>query len=235
MRKIILLLILVFTTTAIFAFTDNYGNYKNNENYNVLVANLKNAEDEKIVLESYEKYINSDTDNAMKTRVEFLMVTYYINILEDKAKATIHYNNAEEFYSTLTEKNEKQALAELDLASAKYLITKKQMSDGLKVSNLSKEYYKKYPAEIAIIIMEASRYSNTPKFAGGSPKKAIELFETMLQVTDQMQVLDRYMVYSNLGLAYKDNKDKVKSKEYLTKALAIYSGDTILVKALREL
>lgn len=236
MRKTLITLLLFFAAvSAAFAYSDSYSYLWETEEYPSLIKSIKNNEAEMIVLKDYDAFMNADFSFADKSRIEYHMVRYYMDN-GNREKAEEHLELEKAYFSQI-DKNEndmKKSIAELDLLSAEYYVEKK-LNKGLGSSNLTKQLYKDHPQEYYIALTEAFRLLNTPHIAGGSPKRALELFEKIEKEADGMNDLDRYSLYSGLGMSSYERKKYSESKEYFDKAMEIYESDIAMEEYLEDL
>ncbi len=236
MRKTLITLLLFFAAASIaFAYSDSYSYLWETEEYPRLIESIKNNEDEKTVLRDYEAFMDADFSFADKSRIEYHMVRYYMDN-DNRDKAEEHLKLEKEYFSEIDENESdmKKNIAELDMLSAEYYVEKK-LNKGLGSSNLTKQLYKDYPQEYYIALTEAFRLLNTPHIAGGSPKRALELFEKIEKEAEEMNDLDRYSLYSGLGMSSYERKKYSDSKRYFDKAMEIYESDIAMEEYLEDL
>lgn len=200
-----------------------------------LIGSLKNGEDEQIVLALYDTFMEGDFSAADKSRIEYHMVRYYMDG-GNKAKAQEHLEREKRLYAAIPDDEDgmKKQIAELDMLSAEYYVEKK-LGKGMDSSNLTKSLYKEYPDEYYIALTEAFRLLNTPHIAGGSPKRALELFEKILKQEAGMNTLDRYSLYSGLGMSSFERKKYSDSRKYFNMAMGIYKSDVAMDEYLEDL
>lgn len=236
MRKILAALLLFVTAaSAAFAYADSYSYLWETAEYPALIRSIKDNEDEKTVLKDYQAFMDSDFSFADKSRIEYHMVRYYMDN-GDRDKAEEHLALEKAFFSEIdeSESDMKKGIAELDMLSAEYYVEKK-LNKGLGSSNLTKQLYKDYPQEYYIALTEAFRLLNTPHIAGGSPKRALELFEKIEKEVEGMNDLDRYSLYSGLGMSSYERKKYSDSIRYFDKAMEIYESDIAMDEYLEDL
>lgn len=229
----VILLLALLSISPLFAFTDSFASKKNDTLYYDLIKNIKDNNPEEMTLASYEAFIAKEKNPVYITRMEYQMVRYYVDSGE-VSKAEEHLSKCQASYAEITETGVRKDIAELETVTAEYYIYEK-MSTGMQTSNLTKQLYKNYPEEISVICYEANRYLYTPHIAGGSAKKALALFETLLPIEDKLQTLDRFILFSGLGIASKERGQKADALKYLNTAIGIYSGDADLLKAIDDL
>lgn len=225
------MLVLILSSTSA-AYQDSFAYLWEDETYPQLITSLKNNESEEKVVALYEKYI-SGISNLDRSRIEYHMVRYYIdNGNDEKAKA--HLELAEAYFSLIDTGSEvMRGIAELDLISADYYITH-SLSKGLENSDLTKELYRKYPEEVYVAITEAFRLLNTPGIAGGSSKKALALFEDIIENAD-LSPLDKYSTYAGLAMSSYERKYYEDSASYFIEAEKIYKSDNTMLEYQKKL
>ena len=234
MKKFLFLIVtVILTISPLFAFTDSFYENAENENYKVLISAIKNNESEDVVLALYDSYRSSESDPVNLTRIEYQMVRY-LKDRGDETRAESHFALCKEDYAAITEEGVRKDVAEAEMISADYYIYKK-MGTGMDSSSKTKKLYKAYPDEITVILQEANRLLYSPHIAGGSPKKALALFETLLPYEAEMQEIDRFTLYAGLGMAAKERNKDSEAIDYLNTAINIFSGDNVLISALDEL
>lgn len=235
MKKKLLLILAValLTATSLFAFTDSFNSNRSNNEYNVLIKAVKDADEEGKVRSLYEKYMAKEKDPANITIMEYNMVRYWKDRGND-AEAQVHLERAQKAYDSITKEGVRKDIAHVDLVSADYYLTG-SLSAGLESSNLTKQLYKDYPQEIGAILLEANRLTYAPHIGGGSPKRGLALFETLLPVKDQLQDINRFDLLAGLGIASQKRGQDENAIKYLEEAISIYSGDQSLINALDSL
>lgn len=236
MKKILMILMLVFTAaSASWAYQDSYAYLWDDDAYPELISCLKNNEDEQVVLSAYGEFMDEDFSEADKSRVEYHMVRYYMDN-GNKEEAEKHLEREKAFFDAIPENEDpmKRDIAELDMLSAEYYVDKK-LGKGLGSSNMTKKLYKEHPEEYYIAITEAFRLLNTPHIAGGSPKRALELFEKIKAEEEGLNDLDRYSLYSGLGMSSYERKKYDDSRRYFDIATGIYASDKAMDEYLDDL
>ncbi len=236
MKKILMTLMLVFTAaSASWAYQDSYSYLWEGDVYPSLIRSIKNNEDEQTVLAAYRRFMDEDFSEADKSRLEYHMVRYYMDN-GNKEEAEKHLEREKSFFNAIpgNEDPMKRDIAELDMLSAEYYVDKK-LSKGLGSSNLTKQLYKEHPDEYYVALTEAFRLLNTPHIAGGSPKRALELFERIRTEEEGMNDLDRYSLYSGLGMSSYERKKYDDSRRYFDIATGIYGSDTAMDEYLGNL
>lgn len=221
--------------SPLFSYQDSYAYLWSDKVYPELMAAIKNNEEEAVILPLYEQFISSDAKASDKSRLEYHMVRYYMD-RNDKEKAEEHLENEEKLLSLIEEDSSEMEkdIAALDAASARYYVIRK-ISAGLDSSNRTKELYKKYQEEYYVALQEAFRRLNTPPIAGGSSRKALQLFEDILQEVDGMNDFDRYSLYSGLGMASFEREKYEDARSYFDKAMEIYKPDNAMEDYLKDL
>lgn len=235
-RRILTILMILCIMTPIFAsYHDSYADRWEEPTYEALFDALKCNEDEETVLAAYDAYMATDVSDYEKSLMELHMVRYYMDRgMQDKAEE--HYYIQEELYSKAEYPSEKDRLiAEFDLLSAEYYIWHENMGAGLKSSNVGKELFEIDPYEYRIAISEGFRLLSTPHIAGGSPKRGLKLFREIEQEVDGMNKLDRFSLYSGLGMSAYTRKEYEASKEYFDTATEIYPADPAMLEYMAKL
>lgn len=236
MRKrtfILAALILLASISPLFAFTDSFYDNWEKDDYKALIRAIKDNESEDTVMALYDTYVAGEDDPVDLTRIEYQMVRYLVDN-GDKTKAEEHFATCQQKYSQIAEEGVRKDVAELEMISADYYIYGK-MGTGMDTSSKTKKLYKSYPDEVTVVLLEANRLLYSPHIAGGSPKRSLALFETLLPMEAQLQEIDRFALFAGLGLAAKERNRDSEAKDYLTTAINIFSGDKVLLNALDEL
>lgn len=234
MRKITAaLLISLCCATSLCAYTDSFSDNNGKAVYEDLIQAVKDNEAPSVVEPLYEAYRAAESDPVDLARTEYHVARYYKDRGDDAA-ASSHVAQAWDDYANISETGVRKELTEANLYSVEYYVNG-GMGNGMKSSSLTKDLYKAYPEEIAVILLEANRLLYSPHIGGGSPKRGLALFETLLPVADQIQTIDRFDLYSGLGVAsYERNKD-ADAVRYLDMAMDIYTGDKVVNETLAEL
>ncbi len=235
MKKRIAVQILIYLLIAgsLFSFTDSFSDNRDNESYNLLISAVKNDAEPGEVASLYTLYTQAETDPVDLCRMEYSMVRYYMD-RGMKDEAVKHYELCEKHFNAIEESGVRKDIAEIEKISAHYYIHK-DMGSGMDSSSLTKKLYKAYPDEINAILLEANRLLYSPHIAGGSPKRGLKLFETLLPEEANLQTIDRFALFAGLGCASeKRNKDE-DARRYLETAISIYSGDKLLQETLDSL
>lgn len=230
---IAVLLLFIAAVSPLFAFTDSFYDNWEKEDYKALIRAIKDNESEETVMSLYTAYTAGEDDPVDLTRIEYQMVRYLMDN-ENKAKAEEHFAFCQQHYAEITEEGVRKDVAELEMISADYYIYGK-MGTGMDSSSKTKKLYKAYPDEITVVLQEANRLLYSPHIAGGSPKRSLALFETLLPMEAQLQEIDRFSLFAGLGLAAAERNRDAEAVDYLTTAINIFSGDKVLIDALDEL
>ena len=236
MKKTLLLLIAFSLYIPAFAsYHDSYAYRWEDVTYSTLMDALKSNADEETVLEAYDAHMATDVTDYEKSLIEHHMVRYYMDRgMQEQAEK--HYYIQEELYSKASFPSEKDRLiAEFDLLSAEYYIWHENMGAGLKSSNVGKELFEIDPYEYRIAISEGFRLLSTPHIAGGSPKRGLKLFREIEQEVDGMNKLDRFSLYSGLGMSAYTRKEYEASREYFDTAIEIYPADPAMLEYMAKL
>lgn len=234
MKKLLLsLLIALLVLSPLAAWTDSFNDNRAKQDYKLLIKAVKDADAEGVVMPLYESYLEGEEDPVDVAIMEYHMVRYWKDRGNDE-QAKVHLEKAQDAYNEITEEGVRKAIAHVDVVSADYYITG-SLSAGLESSNLTKQLYKDYPEEIGAVLLEANRLTYAPHIGGGSPKRGLALFETLLPVKDQLQDINRFDLLAGLGIASQKRGQDENAIRYLEEAISIYSGDESLSRALDSL
>ena len=113
------------------------------------------------------------------------------------------------------------------LDQGKYLF-----SYGMKSNTVSNQAWEMDHKAIRSILLHANQLIYTPPLFGGNVKKARELLLTI--VGDDLLPVDRYTVYSCLGMVEKRLRHEQEAKDYFTLALSIYPGNQYIRQVMAE-
>ena len=227
MKNKIFFLIAVLLTcmSAVFAaYTDSFSSQSRDPLFLVLIDSIKNNRGVGAVEEAYEKYMAEEHSDVEKSRAEYHMVRYYVDIDEENM-AQIHLEREKDFFNSITDASDlEKRTAEADLASAEYYLTGK-LSKGMESNSLMKDLYEDYPDEYYIAVQEAFRLIYAPRIAGGSVKRAREILDKIAGDINGIAPLDYYSFLVASAMAFTKDKEYYASEAYLDAALAIYSFD----------
>lgn len=235
MKKIaIILLIILSTSSLLFAYKDSFNDYNDNSDWKSLFEAIKEDRGKTEVESLYNKYVSSDISNIEKARCEYNYIRYLVDSGEiDEAKK--HLQIEKEIVENLEESDDFFAkYSKVEYSSSQYYVSK-ELFHGLESSNKTKELYKEYPDEISVIILNAWRLIYTPQIAGGSNKNAIKILLPLLDSLDIISTEDRYSLYGALATAYYNRRDYVTAKEYLNLTLEIFSGEKTILELKEKL
>ena len=90
------------------------------------------------------------------------------------------------------------------------------------------------PGNAAAQLSLALYYKNAPGIAGGDKARARRILHE-LETRSDLQRSERFSVNTWLGIVYSEQKDKERARSYLTRAQAIYPGNTWLREMLAEM
>ena len=234
-KTFLVILTLLMVMPAFAAYHDSYAYRWENPNYENLMDSLKRNEPVETVKANYDAYMQDDIPDHEKSLMELHMVRYYMD-RGMQEEAEVHYNREKELYDNASFPSEKdQMIAEFDLLSDEYYIWLNSMGAGLSSSNIGKELFKMDPYEYRIAVSEGFRLLSTPHIAGGSPKRGLKLFREILEEVDGMNKLDRYSLYSGLGMSAYTRKEYDASREYFQEAVKIYPADPAMLEYMEKL
>lgn len=234
-RFFIATMLLFVVVTMGWAYQDSFAYLWESDVYSNLIRALKDNLDEKTVLSTYDSFMGSGFGTIDKSRVEYHMVRYYVEN-GNKEKAQEHLENERALFAEIpaTETQIKKDFAELDLRASEYFLDK-TVGTGLATSNLTKKLFKAYPDEFYMVVTEGYRLLYTPAIAGGSAKDALELFRKVAEEADEMNDLDRFTLYSGLGMACCERKLYDEARTYFDMATGIYKSDAAMEEYLELL
>ena len=231
MKKLLtLLILLLITTTSVFAFTDSFNYLKDNESYNTLLKAIKDSDGLTEVQTYYDIFVEANPKPVDLARMQYHLVRYYVDT-DNKGLAQKHLDLGYEITSSLTD-TLAHDLAYTEMVSADYYLTGKT-GTGMESSSLTKALYKQFPDEVAVFLLEANRTLYSPHIAGGSPKRAIEYFHRLENSGLNLLPVDQFSLDAGLGVGYSKRNKDTEAKAYLLKAVNLFSGDNSLWKILR--
>lgn len=231
MKRFLILILILFLSVNVFAFSDYFSYLGKNPAYNNLIRALKDSKPEDEVEALYQEYIKSTDSITDITRMDCQMVRYFSDN-KNNEKAERYYLSGKKNLDKIKNDFEYQ-ITKTDIANAEYTVYEKTKM-GIESSNLIKKLYKNYPDEVSAYILEANRILYTPHIAGGSPKRAVEYFKVLEQSGFELLPVDQYTLFAGLGIGYHKRNDKEKAKKYLVSAVKMFSGDPILNSILKE-
>ena len=233
-RTIVIIAMLSALLLPLAAFTDSFASTAENPAYIALIDAVKNAEDEETVEALYDRYIATDLTMTERSRIEYHMARYFKDM--DKEEKARHHVELEKAYLAEIPEEEgelQRRVAEMEAISADYYVNG-GLGKGMDSSSLTKQLYKDYPEEYYVALQEAFRLVYTPAIAGGSPSKALRIFNAIEKEIDGMGKLDRFSLLAGKGIALAERDEYDKSEEYLDEAESIYTGDPAIEAARRE-
>ncbi len=231
MRKIVLIALFASVAASLFAFTDSFASTGNDPLFISLITAIKNTEDEETVTALYDAYIASDITMTEKTRIEYHMARYFMD-MGNKKEAERHVELGKNFLEKIGKEEGElsKRIAQADIVSADYYVNG-GMGKGLENSKLTKALYSDYPDEYYVALQEAFRLLYTPAIAGGSAKKALTLFNQIENEIEGLSLLDRFSLFSGKGIALSQREEYDESDCYLDKAEEIFTGDPAIADA----
>lgn len=232
MKRLLFICFFAAALCPLFAFTDSFASYAKNPTYNALIKAVKDDEDPSRVTPLYERYLASNPGDAAEVRIEYQMVRYFTD-RKDKSSARKHLSIGTQKLASLSSGFARD-YAESEIVSADYYVNKK-MKVGMRSSDLTKALYANYPDEVSVALQEANRILYTPPIAGGSPRKALVLFQEVENSDIVLQDLDRFSLLAGIGIAQKERDENAEALIYLRKALSVFKGDKALIEAIDEI
>lgn len=121
-----------------------------------------------------------------------------------------------------------------EIRGLEYTISPLALGKGLEAKRLTERAYKENPGEVSAVLMYANSRLYAPALAGRDVDEALRLFER-LQSFPALSPWDRFSVRSGLGMCLKSKGRGDEARSWLSKAMEIYHGDTVIIKALKEL
>lgn len=231
MKRLLVLILILFLSVNVFAFSDHFSYLGKNPAYNSLIKALKDSEGEDKVEALYREYIKTTDSITDIARMDCQMVRYFTDN-KNKEKAEKYYLAGKKNLDEIKNSFEYQ-ITKTDIANAEYNVYGKTKM-GMESSNLIKALYKSYPDEVSAYLLEANRILYTPHIAGGSPKRAVEYFKVLEQSGFELLPVDRYTLLAGLGIGYHKRNDREEAKKYLVSAINMFSGDPVLNSILKE-
>ncbi len=232
LRIIALPALLLLSLSSVSAYTDSWMKYESID-WNALFSAVKDNRGESEVVSLYTSFMNDDTDETEKARCEYTMVRYYMDRGEEE-KAREHLEKEETAAGKISTDDIYAQMTRTDLTSAGYYISK-DMLKGMENSKETRKLYEEYSDEVYVILMNAWRLIYTPQIAGGSNKKAIKMLTPLLDETGRMCSCNVYSLYGALATAYYNRHDYETSREFLERALSMYSGEAALLELKEKL
>lgn len=229
MKRILLTTVFsVLLICSVFAYTDSFKSMTEDNDFIALMDIVKNGKSTKEAEAAYEIYTSKEISDVDRSRVEYHMVRYYVDMgMEDEALK--HLEKEREAYASIpgTASDLERRTAEADLVAAEYYITGK-MGTGMDSSKLTKNLYKDYPEEFYSAIQEAFRLLYTPPIAGGSSKKALKLINDVEANVQGISKLDNYSMLVAKAMALSKAGEYDESDDYLDRAVSIYTFDNAI-------
>jgi tetratricopeptide (TPR) repeat protein len=247
MRKCFLVCVLFCLGLATLSSVSNSWSFLNDDlEYGAIIAEVYNLGDpgkaSRLLDDYYEaagtRRYHSWQESLAKGKAA-MTVARFLQDSKDKKAARQRMNEAKAFYDEAEANGAPQAAIQTAQAlwsSFSFLIFG-NLGDGLSYTKiLDKAYEADGGEDIVLLINEGARYAYSPGFAGGSSKKALALLEQALSNMSRAELgkWDEYGLYSALGYAYDDQKQKDKALEFCNKAMALYTGDPYVLEILEK-
>ena len=213
MKKLIVLLLVIFITLPVFS----------NDIYLELNAMIKNEENVDSIVAAYNAK-KADMPLVYRGRIESSIGGVYIG-LDQEAKAIEYLDIA-----SATQASIKPSTVESEVLFAqiglKHYEIDGSLSKGLKSSNLIKNLYKKNKDLPLLKIAEATRLFTLPGIAGGSVKKSLAIYVDSLKIADEFPLDVRFELYAGISEVYQSKKDKKNALKYALLAKEIYPNNS---------
>ncbi len=236
-KKTVTLLIamILFLAMPLFAYQDTFKASSTRPSYVKVISAIKNGDSEANVLKAYNDYINDGISPVERCRIEYHLARYYKdNSNKDKAKE--HISLMGKLFNALPSNTSEfeKLVCNCEYTSADFYVTR-DLSVGLKNSNIAKELYKKYPDEVFSNMNEAWRLIYTPAIAGGSPRKAIQLLDKLTKAyAKNLTMLDEYSIDCAYAIAYNAREDYENADTYFKKAFKFFPNETEIVASYKD-
>ena len=234
MKRLLIMLLLIFPAYMLGAFTDSFSATSSDPAYMALIDAVKNGEDEDTVEALYGEYMATEPSMVERSRIEYHMARYFKDMGND-GKAESHVEKEKEYFSLIGDdaSDLESRVAEADMVSADYYVNG-GMGKGMESSDLTKSLYRDYPDEYYVALQEGFRLLYTPPIAGGSAKKALNIFNAVEKEMGGLSKLDLFSFYTGKGMALSERDEYDESDRYLDKAEEIYKSDPAIEDARRE-
>lgn len=231
-RKILILVVLLLPLLSLSAYSDSWLEYDCLD-WRALFSAIRNNRGTSEVESLYSNYMKNSLTPQETARAEYNMVRYYMDN-GNREKAEEHYERQKAAAGECTGDDVLSRITTAEITASDYYITK-DMITGMENSKHTKKLYEDFPDEVYIVLMNAWRLIYTPQIAGGSNKNAIKILTPLLGDTASMCEENVYSLYGALATAYYNRHDYEESREYLDRALAIYSGESALLEIKEKL
>lgn len=214
---------------SLFALDNSLEKYQKAEPYEKLLAVIKDGRySQEEVKAAYEEYKKAVPTGYGASRGCYVYGLYLID-MKDKAGYKAILEEAEMIRLSLTDEFE----IDTQVVDVHCLIgaEERTMSAGLKLTEVLKEYYEKWKdKEVYAILTEAWRYINTPNIAGGSNKKALEIFDELLPYEDSLTTEFRFSLYKGYITANYNKKNWKEAYDYCLKANELFPYEPELME-----
>ena len=252
MKKIPLYLLLIFLFTASFPVTAGYyppGDIQeiySTPEYAEFYEAVYNAEAVGVIMgihESLQAFIAASRfSSAAKVitacRASMILGKHFINeeYCKDLPRAEGILQGTLEALQQVPEQERglEYRLVEGELYGSFFLLDqgKYLFSYGMKSNTVTNQAWDMDHEAIRSILLHVNQLIYTPPLFGGNVKKARELLLGI--VGDELLPVDRYTVYSCLGMVEKRLRHAQEAEEYFTLALSIYPGNQYIRQVMAE-
>jgi len=135
-----------------------------------------------------------------------------------------------------------------------YLAHPMNFAKGIEAIDVIDDAYKKYPNELTIANLYASRKLNAPSIGGGNVSEAIEIYKSLIAFFENSEPSsslgdgtsslkaslvaspwEMFDTYSNIAKGYIKQKDNKSALLYYNKALEIYPQNKVIQNAIKEM
>lgn len=240
-----LILLLLFSSTLLFAFQDNLAFLKESGPYSQLaqtVWNRGSLDSAEAIFSRISSSTSSDWEGlCTRLKADTLLARYCIEgPVTDKARAKSLLKDANQILASLTEtadSTQKRILPamESDILSIEYLLSPLfNVGKGLESTKIIDKAYESTPDEICVALMYANRRFYAPAIGGRNVEEAFSIFQA-LSLETSLSDWDQFSVLSGLGMCYKEKSMDTEAVSLLRKAQEIYFGDEAITKALSDL
>lgn len=210
--------------------------------YAALLEGLWNAEDAEVCqgLRDAAEAASEDLGGAealcLSMKADLAIARYWAcGPAKSGKKARACLRAAEEKLGRLDPRFEGVSLATLaEIRGLEHTISPLSLGKGLEAKRLTERAREENPGEVSAVLMYANTRLYAPAFAGQDVDEALELFSRLLAFPS-LAPWDRFSVLSGLGMCLKRKGRPAEAKARLAEAMAIYHGDGVIIKALKEL
>lgn len=235
----------VISYTDSFSFLSSYSKYA--ELYELINNNASNSQVDAKYEELKASLGTSVHDWTVLLKASLNYAHYCLEIAEKKnsKKAKQLISNAEAIYEAL-EKIESN-VGESNLRALKfcclsigYLASPISISKGLESISVIDDAYEKYPNEVSIALLYASRKLNAPSIGGGDVSEAYEILVSLVSYIESAEgsntsPWDKFDIYCSIAKCYAKRGEKALAIEFYYKALAIYGQNDSVITEIGKL